>query len=87
MKRIKYICLVLLMLCLCSCTTQRDVQIINNPIKVPASLLTPLSHPIVSDYPYTVNTLLIIISQYETMVDKANDRFGEIIFIQSEENK
>jgi len=60
--------------------SQRTVTVIDNN-HIPANLLTPLAHPI-AVRPYTVNMLLIIISQYEAVVDKANDRFAEIIFIQ-----
>lgn len=84
-KIIKYFYLLPLII-LCGCSTATSVQVISNPIRIPANLLTPLPHPIAIDYPYTVNTLLIIISQYEATVDKANDRFEEIIYIQSEED-
>lgn len=84
-KIIKYFYL-LPLITLCGCSTAANVKVVNNPIKIPANLLTPLPHPMATDYPYTVNTLLIIISQYEATVDKANDRFEEITYIQSEEN-
>lgn len=57
----------------------------NNTIRIPDNLIAELQHPIATDYPYTVHTLLIIISQYEALIEKANDRFREIKIIQSGE--
>lgn len=79
---IRVLIISLVLLGLCGCTASRDIQINSNPISVPLSLLTPLQHPVATGYPHTVNTLLITINQYEALVDRANNRFEEIIYIQ-----
>lgn len=58
------------------------MQVVSNTIRVPKYLLIPLEHPVSYSHPYTVEDLIIIISEYESVVEKANDRFIEINYIQ-----
>lgn len=85
------VCLVSLVLFSGCAAGNGAVTVVSNPVRIPANLLTPLQHPVIVEYPVTVSVLLITISRYEALVDKANDRFEEIIFIQDvislEENK
>lgn len=45
-------------------------------------LLTPIAHPVAVGPPYTIESLLVVIGQYDSKLEQANDRFMEIRFIQ-----
>lgn len=52
-------------------------------LRIPAHLLVPISHPVAEGPPFTVESLLIVIGQYDNKLEQANDRFAEMRFIQS----
>lgn len=87
----RWMILLIFLTILSGCASTAAPVVTHNPVRIPANLLTPIPHPVILDYPVTVNILLITISQYEALLDKANDRFEEIYFIQDiislEENK
>lgn len=49
---------------------------------IPEYLLIPVEHPEAGEAPHTIQSLLLVIEQYENKLDQANDRILAIKRIQ-----
>lgn len=51
--------------------------------RVPEHMLERIAHPVALGPPYTVESLLIVVGQYDDKLELANDRFDMIRHIQT----